>query len=112
MPCRFAACVASKDLLLRVNAAPRTRCYGQRVRRLCLLVSLAACGRVDFGAHPDGTPLPAVDTSLAEAYPMVILGEHPVAYYRVDEASAAVAAVDVSGHADHGSYFVITGGHR
>ncbi len=41
---------------------------------------------------------------------MMILAEHPVAYYRLDEASSAVAAVDVSGHANHGGYFIITGG--
>lgn len=74
-----------------------------------MLVSLAGCGRFDFGAHLDGTPSPAVDTSLAQAYPMMILAEHPIAYYRLDEASSAVAAVDVSGHANHGGY-IITGG--
>jgi hypothetical protein len=84
------------------------------VRHAVILVSLAACGRFDFGVHADGAldalPLAGVDTSIAQAYPTAVLEDHPLAYYRLDEASEMTAAVDVSGHANHGSFDLSAGG--
>ena len=84
------------------------------MRSAVILVSLAACGRFDFGVHTDGAldapPLAAVDTPIAQAYPAAVLDDHPLVYYRLDEASDTVAAVDVSGHANHGSYDLSSGG--
>ncbi len=84
------------------------------MRLAVILVSLAACGRFDFGARADGAldalPLAAIDTSIAQAYPAAVLADHPLAYYRLDEASDTLAAADVSGHANHGSYELSSGG--
>ncbi len=81
------------------------------MRPAVVLLSLAACGRLDFGAHPaDSPPLAPIDTSVANVYPMAVLEDHPLAYYRLDEATAATAAVDVSGHGNHAAYDIDFGG--
>lgn len=57
---------------------------------------------------PAEAPTPIDAGCLTDAYVTSVLSDHPVAYYRLDEAAPATTAADSSGHGNTGTYANVT----